>query len=144
MAKEIPGTHFVGEVAQKVIIKKDGKILLCQDVIDASHGYWDLPGGRLHKGETPEEGLRREIQEELGIAITDLRPIRVSVLEKPASSDIPRFFLIYSASPEDPDQDFTLAEDEIVKVQWFGRDEISDIPIWDVLRDFIEEYSEHL
>ena len=49
------------------IIRKDGKILICQRPEGKRHaGKWEFPGGKMEHGETPEEGLIRELREELG------------------------------------------------------------------------------
>lgn len=34
---------------------------------------WDLPGGHIEKGETPEECIKREMQEEMGLDLTGFR-----------------------------------------------------------------------
>ena len=33
---------------------------------------WGVPGGFLSKGEHPEEGLRREMREEIGVELSDV------------------------------------------------------------------------
>lgn len=60
----------VTEVAVGVLLLPDGAFLLTsrpQGKIYA--GYWEFPGGKLEPGETVEQALRRELQEELGICI---------------------------------------------------------------------------
>ncbi|MDQ0170725.1 NUDIX domain-containing protein [Paenibacillus tundrae] len=47
------------------------EVLLIQKARGPYQGTWDLPGGRLEFGETPELALHREIEEETGL--TDVR-----------------------------------------------------------------------
>ena len=62
MSGNYPNTFY--RVAVKALIKNDaGKILLVKEKSDK----WDLPGGGLDHGEEPEDGIKRELQEELGI-----------------------------------------------------------------------------
>lgn len=45
------------------------KLLLAKRAIEPHKGMWDIPGGFLELGEHPEDGLKREILEELGVDI---------------------------------------------------------------------------
>jgi 8-oxo-dGTP diphosphatase len=52
------------------VIVRDGRILIARRKSDDRFGgVWEFPGGKLEKGENPEHGLRRELQEELGIEV---------------------------------------------------------------------------
>ncbi len=46
-------------------IRQVDSVLLCRRSSGGSQGLWELPGGKLEPGETPREGLRREVHEEL-------------------------------------------------------------------------------
>lgn len=53
------------------LIQQDGQLLICQRRHDAAFALkWEFPGGKVEPGETPEAGLQRELQEELGITAT--------------------------------------------------------------------------
>lgn len=52
------------------LIQKQNQVLLGQRPEGASlAGLWEFPGGKIELGENPEEALKRELQEELGIEI---------------------------------------------------------------------------
>jgi 8-oxo-dGTP diphosphatase len=52
------------------IIERDGLVLAAQRSDKMSLPLkWEFPGGKIHEGELPEECLRRELVEELGVRI---------------------------------------------------------------------------
>lgn len=52
------------------VIERDGQILITQRLAEDSFGgFWEFPGGKRNPGESLENCLAREIQEELGIEI---------------------------------------------------------------------------
>lgn len=52
------------------VIRQNGKIFATQRGYGEWKDGWELPGGKIESGETPEEALRREIQEELDTEIS--------------------------------------------------------------------------
>ena len=63
-------------VMAAVICNPSGDILIARRP-DHAHqgGLWEFPGGKLDEGESRFDGLRRELREELGIEITEARPL---------------------------------------------------------------------
>lgn len=58
-----------------IMVVKDGKVLFGRRAKGASHGdqLWCFPGGLLEYGETFEQGAQREIMEEAGIEVENVR-----------------------------------------------------------------------
>lgn len=54
-----------------VILNENNQILVCRRANEPAKGSLDLPGGFIDMYETAEEGIKREIDEELGIAISE-------------------------------------------------------------------------
>ncbi|HEY7354625.1 MAG TPA: (deoxy)nucleoside triphosphate pyrophosphohydrolase [Terriglobales bacterium] len=51
------------------LIWKDGTVLICQRTrYQTMPLKWEFPGGKIEEGEQPRDALRRELDEELGIA----------------------------------------------------------------------------
>ena len=50
------------------IFENNGRILICQRTPGQSHPLkWEFPGGKVEPGESPEQGLARELEEELAV-----------------------------------------------------------------------------
>ena len=52
------------------ILHRDGAYFATQRGYGEFEGMWEFPGGKIEPGESPEDALKREIQEKLGIDIT--------------------------------------------------------------------------
>ncbi len=115
-----------------VAIVRDGRVLAARRTGDG----WELPGGKVEPGETPEQAAVREIAEELGcgVAITgwlepaagaevEIRPglvLRVATAVLVDGEPVPR--------PGEHDA-----------VRWLGRDELDDVAWLAADRPFVGE-----
>jgi 8-oxo-dGTP diphosphatase len=60
------------QVAVGVLVRADGAFLMTSRPEGKAYaGFWEFPGGKLESGETVEQALRRELQEEIGLTIHD-------------------------------------------------------------------------
>ena len=74
----------VVEVAVGVLLRSDGSFLLTSRPAGKPYaGYWEFPGGKLESGESVEQALRRELQEELGITIADAHLWKTEMVDYP-------------------------------------------------------------
>jgi len=76
------------------IIERDGKILVGQRTAAQSHPLqWEFPGGKVERGETPEQALARELEEELAITAAASTEIARYQYAYPGKNPIELIFL---------------------------------------------------
>lgn len=98
-----------------VLIERDDGILLARRGVDPAKGKWDIPGGFIDAGETSEQAVIREIREETGLELTDIRYV-MSLADIYAPRGEPTLNLCYFAKAVNwpPRADSDVAELQLV------------------------------
>lgn len=103
--------------AAAVIIDANGRILLLNHRFRPGSG-WGVPGGFIHPREQPEDAIRRELREEIGLEITNARISHVRTLSRYRQVEI--IFLCQSEGECSP-KGF-----EIKRAEWFAPDSLPE------------------
>ena len=101
-------------VAKCFITDADGRLLVLQA---DGYGRMDLPGGHLRAGETVEDGLRREVLEETGMTLTDVKELGTVLVPWNGQQPIVFFSAQSDGSP--------VLSDEHVDWFWLNRHEVA-------------------
>jgi 8-oxo-dGTP diphosphatase len=119
----------VATVAIQVVaaaIVRHGRVLAARRVrpYDVAGG-WELPGGKVDPGETPEQAVRREIQEELGCAVEVVRRLDGTASSKPGYELSAYLARLVSGEPIPHEHDALrwLAPEELTDLGWLPADE---------------------
>ncbi|MCB1136177.1 MAG: NUDIX hydrolase [Chlamydiia bacterium] len=104
---------------------QDGKILLAQKTAGPLTGAWDLPGGGVEFGETPEQALAREFLEETAYVLESHQLIGTDSMH--GISDRPYHFvgILYSVTVSGRDE--TVEPDE--EARWVSLDALDAIQL---------------
>ena len=99
--------------ATAVIIDGEGKVLLLEHVLWPGSG-WALPGGFLNAGEQPADALIREIREETGLGLKNVKAYF-------ARTDRRHIEIFFKA---DPVGEASVNSREIIDLKWFTVEEL--------------------
>lgn len=113
------------------VVRRGERLLLCQRPLGKRHGgLWELPGGKVHPGESDAEAIRRELSEELGLTTT---AVGAALAERadPGSDFVIRF--VVAAVTGEP----TLHEH--LAAEWVTPAEAADLALAPTDRWFVAE-----
>lgn len=115
-----------------VIINREGKILVIKRAGDETHleNLWDVPGGRFDYEEVPEKGLKREVQEESGLEIEVIQPVKSWTFLRDNGEQV--FGTTFLCEPEDMEVELG---DEHTDFQWTEKEDLDELPMHDELRE---------
>ena len=63
------GVRFVIEVVAAIIQRDEKYFVARRKTGKHLEGFWEFPGGKIEEGESPENSLQRELQEEFGVTV---------------------------------------------------------------------------
>jgi ADP-ribose pyrophosphatase YjhB (NUDIX family) len=98
-----------------VVLDERGRVLLLRHAFRAGYA-WGIPGGFIEKGEQPEQALRRELLEEVGLELESAEIAFARTLRKPTQVEI-----IFRCRPRGLAQPQSV---EIKSASWFGLEEL--------------------
>lgn len=132
--------HFEGKVAQKVIVVKEGRVLLVQDP-RGGKDIWELPGGRMNIDEDPREAMKREFLEEMGreIAVGDVVHMEQFIQ---GNENARAFVIVYEATLLNPEKEFMVDDTEVSQVRWFTKEEVQELQFYPEYKRALAVYFE--
>lgn len=118
------------------IIKKDNRFLLTlrnEPNNKKFHKMWQLPGGAVEFGEHPEEAVKREMEEELGVRIISVKLIPYIFYR--TDENWHRIFINYLCEIEHGE---IILNEEALEFQWFEKEQINKLntigPVYNLIK----------
>lgn len=109
-------------LSKVIVVRVDGRILTIKrsDKDRRRPGCWDFPGGNFEKGEHILRSAEREVMEEVGIKVSNLRPVLVDSGMGPNIDGVDVIAVGYVADDYSGDVELS---GEHVEYRWVTKDE---------------------
>jgi 8-oxo-dGTP diphosphatase / 2-hydroxy-dATP diphosphatase len=127
----------MNKVYTLVMIEKDGQILLGMKKRGFGAGWWNGFGGKVNLGESIEQAAKREVEEEVGLKISDLKPRGILFFTFEGEEPVHEAYLFeshgFSGEPLESDE---------MKPVWFKLSEIPYDKMWPADKIWLPLYLE--
>ena len=129
----------IGRGAGVILIANDGTILLQYRDKDSrwNQDSWSEFGGQIEEGETPEEAVKRELKEELGIELADLKFFKKYELQR--EKGIYEQF-VFTASLNYPLESLKKQQKEGKDLAFFSCEEIRNLKMANYTKEILEDF----
>lgn len=119
------GIDYIGVAVGVFIINDEGKVFLTKRSKNATNesGTWEIPGGKVHFGETLQDAAKREAKEEYGIDIELLEqfPAQNHLIPEEKQHWVPTSFLCRIIDKKMPR---IMEMDKCDEIGWFSFDKL--------------------
>lgn len=119
----------------KIIILNKNRILLIKN---SYRDGWTLPGGGVKRGETPVQTAAREVKEEVGLIVRNLKKIGSIVLDSENSGNVS----VYGC--EIGSESFKIDNLEVEQADWVDIRKLSSLKLLPVAKKCIELAKDYL
>lgn len=137
LLKDLESLFVVVKAAGGVVKNEEGKLLLI-----FRRGFWDLPKGKIDKGEKKKQAALREVNEETGVIDLKLKDKLITTRHTYKFKDGRRAMKkTYWYMMEAPQQDLTpQAEEDIELAEWrhYPAEMDPEAPLYGSIRDVLD------
>ena len=133
---EIPNCFYRVSIKALVLNETKDKFLLCKE----EDGCWELPGGGLDWGMTPQEDLSRELMEEMGLKPNFIAntPSYFITGRSTNHPEIRIANVLYETELENLD---FIPSDECVEIRFVNKDDVEGMELFDIPKKLLDIFN---